>query len=301
MADCTNSKTCYLSSRYFPPVRTGEDERECLRLLDDLYTRNRSEQYHHDLAPRPREAFEKDLAWFLCAVPPGAQVLECGSGTGTFALMLAESGCEVTAVDMYSPGDLAKIREMYSSVANLSFAHVNDVAECENKFDAAISICVLEHILFPDEVLLQWGKALKPGGVLSIICPNYSGLFSPLRLAVKMLKSKNRWRYACPGAALGHALENLRLNLRLKFSGEPGFVRCFPHSDGGGIVMSDSDMDAVHLPCALGIKNFLNANGFEVFSCGQGGGGAANRLWSKILPTQLPSVRIHARKKIVAG
>lgn len=288
------SEPPYLSSRCFPPVRAAEEEAACEALLQRLYVQDRHESYHHAMTPRPEAVFAADVAWFRAACPTGATVLEAGSGTGTCAALLAAAGYRVTGTDLYSPEDLAAVRANFADRENLRFLPLAEAAA--ERFDAVLSICVLEHILRPDEVLRQWGEQLNPGGLLALVCPNYSGLLFPLRLAVNRLRGRSAWRYRSVGHALRHGWENLWLSAWLWWTGRPGFVRCMPQAEDERITMTDADMDTVHLPSAWWIRNFLEREGFTILSWRRGGRGRAARWAQRLFPGQTPNVRILARR-----
>jgi 2-polyprenyl-3-methyl-5-hydroxy-6-metoxy-1,4-benzoquinol methylase len=282
----------YRSSRLFAPIRNAEAEARAARLLDRLYVSNRC---HYGLQPRCRRVFRADLAWFCRHVKPPARVLECGAGTGTFAAMLAERGFDVTAADRYGEADLARLQRHYAGRPNLRLRRIERVLASGQRFDAVVSVSVLEHLLRPDRALRRWSRLLTDGGVLAVVCPNYAGLLTPLRIAARGVVGRSTWRYASPAAALGHAAENLLLDLHLWATGRPCFVRCMPMAPDGQIRMTDSDVDAVHLPSARGIRNYLLRNGLRVLSWRAGPGGRPlGDLLGRLLPAWAPTVRIVA-------
>lgn len=285
----------YRSSRFFPAIAGATDEEKVASLLANLYQERRDE---YGLDARPEKVFLDDVEWFSRLRPPPAAVLECGAGTGTFAAMLARRGYTVTAADIYSEADWARLQESYSGEARLRFARLEEITGADERFDAVVSISVLEHLQRPDETLLAWRDLIKPGGTLTIVCPNYSGLWGPLRLAGRALLGRKAWRYASGWAALGHALENLCLNARLLATGESCFVRCWPVVADGVVHMSDADMDAVHLPSARGLANFLRRNCFELVSWRGGGRTLLLKLINTFFPGLAPTVRIHARREL---
>ena len=56
-----------------------------------------------------------------------------------------------------------KVRVAIEDATRLSFA--------DNQFDRVIAAHVLEHLYKPHEVLREWVRVLKPGGVLSLVLP----------------------------------------------------------------------------------------------------------------------------------
>jgi putative AdoMet-dependent methyltransferase len=104
------------------------------------------------------------------ALPPGAHILEIGTGTGHFARAAAAAGLRVTAVDI-SPAMLeyAENRARRDALANIEFHEGGFLtfSPAPATFDAAVSVAVLHHL--PDfwkAVALQnVRRALKPGGL----------------------------------------------------------------------------------------------------------------------------------------
>ncbi len=285
----------YDSSRLFDRIKDADAERQTLELLTRLYEQRRSR--HYGMRSRPREVFAADVDWFRRQVPAPASVLECGAGTGVFASMLAERGYRVTAADCYGRDDLDTLRHRYRDQPALELVHVDDVLASDQRFDAVISVSVLEHVVRPDEALLAWRDHLEPGGILSIVCPNYSGVLSPLRIAFGGLTGGSLWRYRSVVAALRHAAENFALEVSLRRSGRPCFVRCTPEKCSDEILMTDSDIDTVHLPSARGLRNFLEAHGFHVLNWGAGTGRSpVARMIDRFAPGWSPTVRIHATR-----
>lgn len=317
----------YYASKWFPAIRDETDEAVAQTALDRLYGQDRKKNYHIALAPRDRKLYERHLEWFRARVSPGSRVLEAGAGTGTFAAMLTEAGYRVTAADLYLPEDLQYLQRHYSdpgrvaghppgienpparatrpapgmpsaktTSSGLTFSTIRAVENSSQKYDAVISLDVMEHLLYPDRVISGWRDRLAPEGDLFIVCPNYSGPLAALRLAINFFSGRPTWRYQSLRYGLRHCVENFLFNLYLIFTGRPAFVRCMPSIADGRVEMTDSDMDTVHLPSARGLRNYLSKNGFRIISWRHGNTGPAARIAGLLAPGLAPTVRIHARK-----
>lgn len=102
-------------------------------------------------------------------------ILDCGTGPGTIAMMLAESGYNMTGVDL-SENMLSYARQNAKS-AGLSIAFKQGDLESipfpDNAFDGAVSRHVLWTTLHPEVVLKEWYRILKPGGRLVYVDGNW--------------------------------------------------------------------------------------------------------------------------------
>jgi 2-polyprenyl-3-methyl-5-hydroxy-6-metoxy-1,4-benzoquinol methylase len=104
------------------------------------------------------------------------RVLEIGCGTGTLALMMAEKGAQVTAIDA-SPAMLTEARGKAAEAGvleSINFQHLN-VTELGQHFEPASFDVIVSTLVFselPTEVsqyvLLACSQLLKPGGRLLI-------------------------------------------------------------------------------------------------------------------------------------
>jgi S-adenosylmethionine-dependent methyltransferase len=104
-----------------------------------------------------------------------ASVIDVGGGTGGFAVRVAELGHRVTVIDP-NPDALAILarRAEESGVADLVTARQGDVASLPDlvpEASADVVLChgVLEIVDDPVEALSLLARALRPGGVLSLL------------------------------------------------------------------------------------------------------------------------------------
>ena len=108
----------------------------------------------------------------VCNLGPGMKILECGCGTGVFTRLLAETGANITAVDI-SEDLLAEARKR-CSVQNVRFVQVDleDPKELEaNEFDALCGVSVLHHVDLYKALMALRGK-LRPGSRFAFSEPN---------------------------------------------------------------------------------------------------------------------------------
>lgn len=136
------------------------------------------------------------------------RVLDLGGGSGLDAIPLAALGHHVTVVD-YAEGMLAQAQEhaarggLEARVATVlgDFEDVPLVLETR-AFDVVLCHNVLQYLKDPQASLEVVVEAARPGGLVSLMCPN--GQAEPLRLAIRDL---------VPDAAF-HALDAEQMEAR---------------------------------------------------------------------------------------
>lgn len=123
-------------------------------------------------------ALLRDLMPHVEGRPPRA--LDAGCGAGFMSLILAELGCEVTAVD-FSQSMLAEAARnaARANAANIEFqqADVQRLAFDEGTFDFAVSRNVLWVLPDPSAAYACIFRSLGPGGVLVNVDANYGQAF----------------------------------------------------------------------------------------------------------------------------
>ena len=124
------------------------------------------------------------LVWQLLAdevaqprsAPPA--VLDCGGGTGSFAVPLAAAGATVTVVDI-SADALATLqrRADEAGVADRVRAVQGDVealadADLDRPFDIVLAHGILDVVDDVPSTVAQMAASLRPGGLLSVVVGN---------------------------------------------------------------------------------------------------------------------------------
>jgi 2-polyprenyl-3-methyl-5-hydroxy-6-metoxy-1,4-benzoquinol methylase len=136
--------------------------------------------YHHDM----REMWDPDIAphiwsWYhdhldryrALAGPAPKRILDVGCAQGTLALLLAEQGHEVTAVDI-RPQFLEYARSRYSH-GQIRFLQANALEdELPGGFDLVFANQIIEHLVYPVQFLERLRRLLVPGGQLVATTPN---------------------------------------------------------------------------------------------------------------------------------
>ncbi|HYI10639.1 MAG TPA: methyltransferase domain-containing protein [Thermoanaerobaculia bacterium] len=119
-------------------------------------------QYHNQL----------DLYLGLVEKYGARSVLDVGCAQGTLALLLAEKGLRVTAVDIrQSFLDYAQTRYERGDVRFLA-ANIFERPEL-GTFDLVFGNQIIEHLVYPAGFLRTLATYARPGGVLVVSTPNY--------------------------------------------------------------------------------------------------------------------------------
>lgn len=122
-------------------------------------------------------------------VPPGATVLDIGSGSGWASLLLAEAGYQPTGVDL-APGNitLAELHaKRWNSPARFEAADM-DTLDLGRLFDAVLMFDALHHVDDPAAVVQRVAGHLRPGGWAIFGEPSVLHLISPNARAVSREK-----------------------------------------------------------------------------------------------------------------
>jgi 2-polyprenyl-3-methyl-5-hydroxy-6-metoxy-1,4-benzoquinol methylase len=111
------------------------------------------------------------------------RVLDLGCGNGSLTSVIADEGFEVIGIEESDSGivlasqNFPNCQFIQASIYDLPYT------ELENSFDLVIASDVIEHLLFPRELVIAARKCLKPQGKLIITTP-YHGYWKNLALAV---------------------------------------------------------------------------------------------------------------------
>ena len=109
-------------------------------------------------------------------------VLDIGCGEGFFAAELAKSGNRITGIDHRSVPDQDSAFERYFPAdLEQGIEHVIDQL-AGKRFDRVLLLDVLEHLSYPEQILRQCHRALKPEGRLVVSLPNVANF--TLRLSL---------------------------------------------------------------------------------------------------------------------
>lgn len=137
-----------------------------------LHRHDLQEMWDPSLAPNVWRMYQEGLRRYRRAAgPPGRRILDVGCAQGTLALLLAEDGHRVTALDI-RPRFLEYARTRYEK-GDITFvvANVMDY-DTAARFDVIFANQVLEHLVYPARLLSRLAGWLVPGGRLVVTTPN---------------------------------------------------------------------------------------------------------------------------------
>jgi SAM-dependent methyltransferase len=125
---------------------------------------------------------------------PGVRCLELGCGTGEFTTRLADSGCDLTAIDI-SEASVRRCRERVGDRAEVVVGNIETGEGLEGReFDAVVGVSVLHHVDV-DACLNAIGPLVRVGGRLAFSEPNRA---NPQVWAERRFATLRRLRHVLP-------------------------------------------------------------------------------------------------------
>lgn len=106
----------------------------------------------------------------LCSLLPKRRlrILDVGTGTGYFAVLLGARGHEVTGIDL-TPAMLDEARALADDRgvnARFEVMDAQSLSFPDNSFDAVVTRNLTWTLPEPEQAYAEWLRVLKPGGVL---------------------------------------------------------------------------------------------------------------------------------------
>lgn len=140
-----------------------------------------------------REEYEKDTykMEIFERVPQKSKVLEVGCNFGRLGeALIKEKDCIVYGVDFYEPSiEIAKDKLTVAKLFDLE----KYTLPFKDKFDVIIFEDILEHLRYPEKILIKYRKMLNPTGKILISIPNVANIINRFKLLF------GRWDYQNSG------------------------------------------------------------------------------------------------------
>lgn len=118
---------------------------------------------------------DADVEHVLAQAPNARDVLDIGSGFGSFVISARARGLRAFGLDIGEFESAFSARRMarlgLPGAVTRGDAHALPYAS--NSFDVVTMWNVLEHVWSADRVLSHVARVLRPGGSLILVCPNY--------------------------------------------------------------------------------------------------------------------------------
>ena len=147
------------------PARTAS-RKVRLRIAWEQAAPSYDDQYGHAFSSRrEREAWDGVLRRLVPSQPP-RRVLELGAGTGPTALLLAEAGHDVTALDLATQMTIqisARTADAGPPVS-VVLGDAEALPFAEGSFDVVFSRYLVWTLLEPLRALHEWRRVTRPGG-----------------------------------------------------------------------------------------------------------------------------------------
>jgi SAM-dependent methyltransferase len=157
---------------------------------------------------RPLTAYPERLARYLFErynIKPGQKFLDIGCGRGEFLRGFIDCGVQGYGVDR------SRAAEKYCPEADLRTADIENekLPYPDNFFDVIYSKSVIEHFYYPEKLVQEMYRVLKPGGLAITLCPdwefNYKIYFEDYTHRTPFMKSSIR------DIQLIHGFENIEV------------------------------------------------------------------------------------------
>lgn len=158
-----------------------------------------------------------EMGRYLPEVRP-LRILDVGTGTGYFAILLAQAGHELTGIDL-TPAMLAEAEETAAKLGlSIGFSRMDAQATAfpDGSFDALVTRNLSWTLPEPEKAYREWHRLLKPGGLLLNFDADY---------ACNVRNENQRVSYISKEGIYGHvgitpelSAENARITLAMPAS-----------------------------------------------------------------------------------
>jgi len=105
------------------------------------------------------------------------RILEVGAGTGMHVRFVKHSYNEYVITDLnHTLLEKMNLNGISRDKIKIKTENASKLSFPDKSFDRVIAAHVLEHLYRPHEILREWVRVLKPGGILSLVLPCDPGI-----------------------------------------------------------------------------------------------------------------------------
>lgn len=159
------------------PFRGGPEEVE--RILTEFYKSPASQVYYQQLEAKGPEQDWQDMVRrtdFEKLCSSASSILDMGCGTGNLAVAIATRypSTSVWGVDIGKTADSLAKAKLDKGLKNLNFKSGNllKTGFSDGMFDLIVSRFVIEHVVYPFDMVKEAYRLLRPGGVFYLVYPH---------------------------------------------------------------------------------------------------------------------------------
>jgi ubiquinone/menaquinone biosynthesis C-methylase UbiE len=110
--------------------------------------------------------------WHLkSSLPPASRVVDLGCGSAHACRNLADRQINYTGVDWSS--DQITLNQKQMPAHNFLASSLYKVPLADESFDAAISLYVIEHLVWPHRLIDEMYRLVRPGGLIGMLFPPF--------------------------------------------------------------------------------------------------------------------------------
>ncbi len=227
-------------------------------------------------------------------------VVDLGAGTWRSPEAIAARGFNtVVGLDLF-PDWVIKLYQEQSRSHNVRIEKYNgkDLPFNNSTIRVVASLCVLEHVVKVDKLLDEIDRVLVPGGMIVIVCPNWSGPNNAVRaIQMRLTKGDRYWQYETLLDSFLGIVKSFVWYLQVLFAQSPKFLYVYPRMTGENICFERGDDDVVHLCQPLSFKKYFRKKGYQLLRYNRRAGATrVARFFNTLFPSLATTNLIIAKK-----